>query len=333
MLDLNAVLTSEASVVPAADQPRPQGRPMFPHTVDSTMIGSFRSCPQKMFRQYVEHWKPKSESVHLIAGGAFASGLEAARRVFWDEGGDPDQAEAAGIVALIKHYGDFECPPDSAKSLERMCGALSFYFEKYPLGQCGADPVRLANGKRAIEFSFSEPLDIRHPVTGDPMLYTGRADMIAEVYGGIYPTDEKTTSQLGASWAKQWEHRSQFTGYCWATQKQGLNASGALVRGVSILKSKYDTLQQLTNRAPFEISRWYDQLHRDVERMIASWKANHWDYSLDHACAEYGGCPLVSVCKSPTPEDWLPMYFERRVWDPLARRQLTVAEWEASWDN
>ena len=54
-------------------------RPMFPHTFDSTMLSAFTSCPQKMFRTYVEHWKPKSESVHLIAGGAFAKGIEVAR--------------------------------------------------------------------------------------------------------------------------------------------------------------------------------------------------------------------------------------------------------------
>ena len=47
-------------------------KPIFPHAVDSTMLATFRSCPQKFFRQYVEHWKPKAESVHLVAGGAFA---------------------------------------------------------------------------------------------------------------------------------------------------------------------------------------------------------------------------------------------------------------------
>lgn len=54
-------------------------RPMFPHAIDSTMLATFRSCPQKFFRQYIQHWKPKTESVHLIAGGAFAAGIEAAR--------------------------------------------------------------------------------------------------------------------------------------------------------------------------------------------------------------------------------------------------------------
>lgn len=308
-------------------------RPMFPHTFDSTMLGAFRSCPQKMFRTYVEHWKPKSESVHLVAGGAFAKGIEVARKAFYEDRKDEETSIGLGLEALLKAYGDFDPPSDSAKSPTRMAGALEFYFENYPLTNASATPIKFANGSLAIEFSFAEPLDIVHPVTGDPILYTGRADMIAEFCGGVYAVDEKTTSSLGASWGKQWEMRSQFTGYQWAANKAGLNVQGTLVRGVSILKTKYDHLQHVTYRSQYEVDRWLDQVHRDIKRAIAAWEAGHWDYSLDHACAEYGGCSMVSVCKSATPEDWLPMYFEKRVWDPLARVERSVADWEASWGH
>lgn len=306
---------------------------MFPHTFDSTMLGAFRSCPQKMFRTYVQHWKPKSESVHLVAGGAFAKGIEVARKAYYEQGLSQDDAIATGLHALLVAYGDFETPPDSAKSATRMAGALEFYFENYPLDGASATPIKFKDGKLAIEFSFAEPLDINHPVTGDPILYTGRADMIAEFCGGIFSVDEKTTSSLGASWGKQWEMRSQFTGYQWAAQRAGLNVQGTLVRGVSILKTKYDHLQHVTYRSPYEVERWYDQVHRDITRAIAMWEDGYWDFSLDHACAEYGGCSMVNVCKSSSPESWLPMYFEQRVWDPLARKELSVAEWEASWNH
>jgi hypothetical protein len=325
-----------AEVIGQFDTPSAQAVPtgpvMFPHTWDSTMLAAFRSCPQKCFRTYVEHWKPKAESVHLIAGGAFAKGIEVARKVFFDEGGSREDAEAMGLHALIQAYGDFECPPESAKSLQRMCGALEFYLASYPLGDDGMAPHQVG-GKNAIEFSFAEPLDIRHPVTGDPILYTGRSDLIAEFMGGIYVVDEKTTSSLGASWSKQWEMRSQFTGYIWAAKRAGIDAAGAVVRGVSILKTKYDTQQAITHRSQYEIDRWQDQTQRDIARAIEMWREGRWDYSLDSACGEYGGCSMVEVCKSSTPQDWLPIYFERRVWDPLARRQLSVEEWERSWGH
>lgn len=334
------------------------GRPTFPHTIDSTILAAFRSCPQKMFRTYVQHWKPSNESVHLVAGGAFAKGLEVARRAFFEgvasvptvtypaendfkrqvswqdrecQRHDNDFATSCGLQALIASYGDFECPAESGKSLERTAGALEFYFERYPLGSDGMLPISLPTGQSGIEFSFANPLSISHPVTGDPLLYTGRADLICHFADAVWILDDKTTSSLGASWANQWELRSQFTGYCWSARQQGLDPAGCLVRGVSILKTKYDTQQVMTYRTDFEVNRWYDQVHHDLERMIQCWKSGWWDYALDNACTEYGGCSLTRICKSPSPEDYLPIYFHQRVWDPLARKELTVQEWEAEW--
>jgi PD-(D/E)XK nuclease superfamily protein len=310
-----------------------QTRPMFPHALDSTMMAAFRSCPQKMFRTYVEHWKPQAESVHLVAGGAFATGIEVARKEFYEKGSSAEDSVAAGMQACLVRYGDFECPPESAKSLERTVGALEFYFDNYPLGADGMEPITLAGGRRGIEFSFATPLGINHPVTGNPILYTGRTDMIAEYAGGVYIVDEKTTSQLGASWSRQWEMRGQFTGYQWAAGENGIVTNGSIVRGVSILKTKYDTQQAITYRTPWEIDRWYQQTLRDVQRMIQCWEAGWWDFAMDGACAEYGGCSLTRICKSQDPSSWLPIYFEQRVWDPLAREEKTVSEWEASWGH
>lgn len=308
-------------------------RPMFPHAVDSTMLAAFRSCPQKMLKTYVEHWKPQTESVHLVAGGAFAKGLEIARRAYYEAGDAPDRAVELGLEALIKKYGDFECPKESAKSLERTAGALEFYFEQYPLGTDGMDPITLKDGRRGIEFSFAEPLDISHPVTGNPILYTGRSDLICEYLGGRYIEDDKTASSLGATWSRQWEMRGQFTGYIWAADRAGISTDGAIIRGVSILKTKYDTQQAITYRTGWEVERWYRQTLKDIARMIQCWEEGWWDYAMDGACAEYGGCSMLSVCKSADPYAWLPVKFEQRVWDPLARRELSIPEWEASWGH
>lgn len=294
---------------------------MFPHVLDSTMIAAFRSCPRKMQLEFVEHYKSRHPSVHLIAGGAFAKGMEVARRAFFEEGQNATDSVALGIGALITEYGDFECPPDSAKSLERTAGAFEFYFDHYPLGADGSEPFEWTDGKRAIEFSFAEPLPIAHPETGDPLIYCGRSDMIAHFAGGIYIFDEKTTSSLGPSWSNQWDLRSQFTGYCWAAQRNDIEANGVIVRGVSILKTKYDTQQAITSRAEWEIDRWYNQLQKDILRMIECYKIGQWDYNLDHACTEYSGCSFKQVCKSPEPQPWLDLYFQRRVWDPLAREE------------
>ena len=155
--------------------------PVFPGVIDSSMLSAFRACPYKAYLSYIEHWKPKFESVHLVAGGAFAKGIEVARKEFFEKGADREAAEALGLSALISAYGNFDCPSDSAKSLSRMVGALEFYLSNYPLGNDGAEPITRAFGRRGIEFSFIEPLDLQHPTTGDPILYSGRADMVASL--------------------------------------------------------------------------------------------------------------------------------------------------------
>lgn len=318
-------------------------RATFPGVVDSSMLSSFRACPYRAYLTYFEHWKPKFESVHLVAGGAFAKGIEVARRTFYELGRDAKDAEALGLQALITHYGDFEGPPESAKSLPRMIGALEFYLSHYPLGRDGSEPITLPTGRRGIEFSFVEPLDIVHPITGEPLLFSGRADMVASFAGGVYCFDEKTTSQLGQKWGDQWDLRSQFTAYCWAGRRLGIHAQGAIVRGISILKTKYETAQAITYRADWELDRWEELMLAKVGEMVSRFErslfpqdldgsctrnGNPWDRNTDSACNDYGGCPFRKVCKARNPYDILLQDFDRRVWEPIQHKEIPLAEWE-----
>jgi hypothetical protein len=318
--------------------------PVFPGVIDSSMLSAFRACPYKAYLSYIEHWKPKFESVHLVAGGAFAKGIEVARKEFFENGKSAQDSEAAGLRALIIAYDDFDCPSDSAKSLTRMVGALEFYLSNYPLGADGAEPITLPTGRRGIEFSFIEPLDISHPTTGDPLLYSGRADMVASFAGGVYCFDEKTTSQLGQKWGDQWDLRSQFTSYCWAGRRLRIPMQGAIVRGISILKTKYDTAQAITYRADWELDRWEDLMYRQLEKMLGFYKlqeyekdldgscvrsGNPWDKNTDSACNDYGGCSFRKVCKAKNPYDILQQDFARRVWDPTQHKEIPIEEWEA----
>lgn len=299
-------------------------RPPFPAVLDSSIIADFRSCPQRMFKNSIEHWKPRELSVHLKAGAAYAKGLEVARTSYYVAGESPDTAIGKGLGALFAEYGDFQCPPDSAKSLERTGGALEFYFDHYQLGVDQAIPLQLPGGKRGIEFNFAEPIDETHPETGDPLIYCGRMDMLCEYHNLLLGEDDKTASQLGASWPRQWDLRSQFTGYVWGAGRAGIKLNGFLIRGVSILKTKYDTLEAITYRPDWQIERWYIQLLRDVKRMKQCWQEGYWDYNLDHACTEYGGCTFRNVCLAKDPQQLLEQQFQRRRWDPLTRTETVL---------
>ena len=298
----------------------------FPRVVDNTMLNEFRSCPQKAYRSFFQHWKPQGESVHLVAGAAFARGLEVARKLYFDEGAHPEHCIEQGLGALIKAYGNFECPADSAKSAERMAQAFEYYLSgEWSLDRDKAKPARMPSGKHAIEFSFAEPLPIDHPETGEPIIYAGRSDMICELNNGLYVEDDKTTKGIGPKWANDWEMRSQFTGYAWAANRHGWKVDGVLVRGVAILKTEFKRAQHISYRPEWEIDRWLNETYKTIRRMITAWRNSDFDYNMGESCAAYGGCSFLDICKKPNPEEWLPMYFAKRRWDPLTRTEEELA--------
>lgn len=299
-------------------------RPPFPRVIDSSLIADFRACPERARLCYFEHWKPKALSVHLHAGAAFARGLEIARRSYFEWERSPEDSVALGARALIESYGRFECPEDSAKSLARTVGALEFYFDTYPLESDPARAYRLPDGKFAIEFNGVDPIEVDHPETGEPILFSWRMDLISEMSGLRLGQDEKTTSQLGASWPRKWDLRSQFTGYVWGAGEHGVKLDGFLVRGISILKTKYETAEAITYRPAWQVARWYKQLCRDVERMKQMWEEGYFDLALDNACLEYGGCQFRGVCLMQDPSMLLEHQFQRRRWDPVLRTEEEI---------
>lgn len=325
----------------------------FPEVFDSSMLSTFKSCPELFNKIYMNHWKAKDDNVHRHAGKAFAKGIEVARKGFYEgevevwtpatndaqtgevitpgqwvaaqiEPGRAEVSVAYGMRACMAAYGDFDCPPDSAKSLERTVGALEFYFENYPLSEVFCPPIAMPSGRRAIEFSYAHPLEILHPETGNPIIHCGRLDAILKHDGMVLVTDEKTTSSLGPTWARQWDLRAQFTAYAWGCQKAGIKVDGALVRGISILKTKYDTQQAITPRPQWQIDRWYAETHDILADIIRSWKRNYFRHDLDKTCADFGGCAFKQCCGSQDERPWLETHFKKSVWNPLIREEKVL---------
>jgi hypothetical protein len=300
----------------------------FPEFVDNTMRSTLASCEKKYSYSFLSNIAPVTRSLHLHAGGAFAAGLEQARRSFYVQGRPPDESIGAGIAALIKEWEDYDSGEET-KSLERMCGAVEYYFSVWPLGNDYLTPWRISD-EQGIEFTFAIPLPVKHPQTGNPILYTGRFDMLAtDRRGVIWAEDDKTASQLGPTWGKQWTLDSQFTGYVWAARMYQVPVYGAAIRGVSILKTMYGHAEQMVSRSPFLVDKWYSQLVFEVERMVEMWQ-NHQRtpnarleprYALDRGtCGAYGGCAYEILCNTPNPEAWVPVNFVSRDWDPLQKR-------------
>jgi len=296
----------------------------FPEVIDSSMLASFKACPALFNLVFIQQWKGKDENVHLHAGRSFAKGREGARTEFYVKGLSSEDAIAEGLQALLTEYGTFQCPADSAKSAERTAGAYEFYFENYGLNHQDAYPILLPGQKRAIEFSFANPLPISHPVTGHPLLYCGRLDAILKYGETILLCDEKTTSSLGPTWSRQWDLRGQFTGYAWGCREAEVKVDGAIIRGVSILKTKFETQQAVTYRPDWQIDRWYSETLKWIEEMIRCWRAGEWRHNFDSACSAYGGCAFRLACSSQEELPWLEMGHERRYWNPVSREETPL---------
>ena len=181
-----------------------------------------------------------------------------------------------------------------------------------------------------VEFSFALPLsmDLLHPVTKEPIIYTGRADMIATYAGSLSVYDDKTTSALGASWANQWNRRAQFTGYAWAAQQYGIPISQIVIRGIAILKTSINHAQAITVRTPHNIAEWHKQIVRDIRRAIQCWEEDYWDVNIADSCSSYGGCMFQQPCMSNNPQPWLEGQFVQRIWNPVTRTETLIEKAE-----
>jgi hypothetical protein len=302
----------------------------FPLVWNDSLRAAFVSCPQAAFWEFFQHYKETSPNVHLHAGKAWASALEKTRLAYYGDKKDAITAQALGLAELIFSYGDFVCPErgsGSNKSLDRLIEAFQYYFQAFPLETDPVQPYYGRDGKPMVEFNFALPIDpaLRHPETGDPILYAGRADMIATYAGALTVYDDKTTSALGPSWGYQWQRRSQFSAYAWAARAYGIPVTQVIVRGIAILKTSINHAQIPTIRLQHHVDEWHRQVKADIQRAIDMWKRGWWDKNLSDSCASFGSCQFMQPCMSKTPEDWLkgPDY-QQRIWDPVNRTETLV---------
>lgn len=297
----------------------------FPLAIDSTMMGTYRECPTHFFHSYVLRRRPKGESIHLVAGGAFAAGIEAARRAWYEHGiRDKDTVLWLGLQAVAKHHtleDEAIAERHRAKNRVRVLEALALYLDRWPFDSDILQPIRFAGGRYGIEFTFALPLPIAHPDTGDPLLYAGRCDMLA-TYGerGYFGVDEKTSGSLGPQWANAFRLRAQFLGYAWAARESGTPLNGFMVRGIGFLSAETKFDDALIWTPEYKIDSWYRELLVWAQRAVDDYRAGTYLHAYGSPCSSYGGCPFTDVCDNPPDVRMrlLAQDFEHNGWSPVA---------------
>jgi hypothetical protein len=332
--------------------------PQLPRNIDATQRSCFVSCPQKFYKEFVFGLRPPGLSIDLHAGACFAAALEETYRGIYMHSLTLSQALERAHARFCVEWGDFQIPSykRSAKTMDRVWTAIAGgesaddrgYFQEYPPHTDPVKPFLQADGTPTMEYTFDIPLEPYtaecnhnslgaqkafdaghfpcHP-SGQPFHYCGRFDMLGQHRGGIpIPRDEKTTgSSISESWKDKWKLRSQFIGYVWALQRCGLPATEICVRGVGILKTKIAHAESYQPYSQELISRWYEQLRRDMWRLRRAWDSGVWDFDFAEACTQYGNCIFLDSCTSRDPLQWL-NEMEVRRWDPLHKNPAAVAD-------
>jgi hypothetical protein len=253
--------------------------------------------------------------------------MEAGRIAYFNGAYNEQVAIEAAVEAGCEFYGDFQAPDKSLKTKARLITALRYYYEQWPLDE------DLPPAPGGIEMSFNVELPILHPDTGRPLRYVGRFDCLAQdvQIGRYYINDEKTASRLGDTWINQWDMDAQMTGYIWGVQ-QTLGRPAEIVaqiRAVSILKYECGHAQVEIVRPQWQVDRWYEQMLRDVRRMVETYERfgpgsrmnlDHVDMAMSNVCYEYArSCDFMKLCKSPNPERLIEGNYEVVHWNPLVR--------------
>jgi hypothetical protein len=304
----------------------------FPQIIDNSMVDDFRKCEQRWFYKHCRKLTMMDENVHLVAGGAYARGLEVVRKAFFDRGLPIREALRLGIRAAIIYYGAFEPHGrHAAKNIWRVIGAMEHHFNRWPIDS-RLRPYKPDGAERhAIEFSFAEPIpgDVCNPDTGEPLLYSGKCDFIGVDYeaGLLGPVDDKTTTQLGDYWLSKWDLSNQMYGYIWASRRAGYPSNCAFIRGVSILKTKFGDADARCYANDDQLVMFEHNLTATVRRMIrcyTDFKQKLTDApfqrALGGACTDFGGCAFKVLCESQDPETWIPVHFTVNKWNPLESR-------------
>lgn len=312
----------------------------FPKTIDNTILSSWATCKRKCFFSHFLHLHPKQISIHLHAGAAYAKALETLRDNFYTVDSDAyknsELSLTRAVRALFESFGYDESYDAYAettnKSCERLVDALIAYVKHHPLRTDGVQPLIGSDGKVMTEQSYTMPLEMFHPDTQDPILYHGRADMVVEFMGEPFLYDDKTTSQLGATWINKWDFRSQFDAYTLGFKKSGVDTVGTIIRGHCFLKNEVKFMDAISRRQQWQLDQWFEDAHQILFEMIMYYNRAKEMFEagqeklmlyklfpatgrFNEACSAYAGCEFKALCESQHIQRRLADY-RIRVWDP-----------------
>lgn len=293
--------------------------------VDSTSLSAFKTCPRLYQLSIIEGYEPKQTSFHLLFGLLYHGALERYDHQKFKGASHDDAVDFALDWVLRSSWNkDLQRPwvsGDSNKNRYTLLRTVVDYLDKFGRDDV-LETVALANGKPAVELSFSF-FSGRTAETGEQIMFCGHLDRLAKMNGQVYVSDRKTTSHtISSRWFDQFTPHNQFSLYVLAAQIiYPEKAKGLVVDGAQVAVGFSRFERALVTRDQAQLQEWHRDTMLQLELMESYAKLGYWPQN-DSSCDKYGGCKFRGICsKSPSSrKQWLESDFARRVWDPLQRR-------------
>lgn len=328
---------------------RPSFRDGVQFAWNASSITTASECLYKYKLQVLDGWGTKTNSVHLIFGGHYATALEhyhkhIAEGKTWLEalklvvhealinswvpehecpkcqgvGTYEDDAEFFPACIECNGTGMVEGKPqeflDAAKTRENLIRSIVWYVDTY---HDEAMTILTVNGKPAAELSFAFPVD-------DDIVFAGHLDNLVEYAGNPYVRDQKTTkSAITDHYFDGYKPDIQFSMYAFAGKAVfNTPVKGVIIDAAQIMVGFTRFARGFTFRTDSELSEWYESSMYTIEAARRATRENFFPRNPT-SCGNYGGCPFRSACsRSPeVREQFLKADFVKgRRLDPLDQR-------------
>jgi hypothetical protein len=203
----------------------------------------------------------------------------------------------------------------TSKTRENLIRTIVWYVDQYE--NEGIEVVKLADGRPAVEYSFSLPVD-------NGIVFSGHIDRLVQYHDETYCMDQKTTgSTISANYFKQFSPDTQFSMYTFAGQMiYQSNVKGVIIDAAQVMVGFSRFERGFTFRTPSQLEEWYEgSMHHIEEARKATLEQNF--PMRTTSCGNFGGCEFRDVCArdARVRENFLRADFVKgERWDPLKRR-------------
>lgn len=316
------------------------------YAFDSSTLKEVQACARKYKYRYIDGWRHKRKSVHLLFGGWYAKALETyyklvARGVTSDDAicdivlqcmRDTWEHRLDENGAPIADSGAPWMSPHPAKTRENLIRSIVWYLEEFGPND-NAKTVILSDGKPAVEYSFQLEVD-------NGIVLAGHIDRLVEYGGAVMVTDQKTSgSTIGSYFFDQFSPETQMSMYTFAGKIiYSMPIQGVLIDAAQIAVGFTRFERGMTYRTDSQLDEWYEGILQDIavvqnytRRAVENASIIEGKMVLDDryfpmnpsSCDKYGGCEFRGIC-SKAPEVramWLAGEFEKQpLWNPLEKR-------------